>query len=178
MTRYTVTVIYSNTVKLLYHLQCVKIVSCDRFSVLTQLVNPTATCCNRFWCTHTVHNLHYNCKSRKPVGTCPVRNFQVLSAILSKSVYSVRWFNSAVHFSVILLWLYAPFLYEFKYTVNRKKRGTLFLTITTTFLGQFFTLFAANETEINTLQWNYTFSKFALAVSLHYLVKPSVTMKC
>ena len=40
-----------------------------------------------------------------------------------------------------------------------------------------FTLFAANETGINTLQWNYTFSKFTLAVSTHYLVKLSVSMK-
>ena len=61
--------------------------------------------------------------------------------------------------------------------MNHKKHGTLFLTITTTFLGQFFTLFAASETGINTLQWNYTFSKFTLAVSIHYLVKPSVSMK-
>ena len=63
----------------------------------------------------------------------------------------------------------------YMYTVNHKKRGTLFLTITTTFFGQFL-LFAANETGINTLQWNYTFSKFTLAVSIHYLVKPSVSM--
>ena len=63
------------------------------------------------------------------------------------------------------------------YTVNHKKRGTLFLTITTAFLGQFLHFFAANETGINTLQRKYTFSKFTLAVSKHYLLKPSVSMK-
>ena len=41
------------------------------------------------------------------------------------------------------------------YTVNHKKRGTLFLTITTTFLGLFLHFFAANETGINTLHCTY-----------------------
>jgi len=57
-----------------------------------------------------------------------------------------------------------------------KKRGTIF-DYNYDISWPIFTLFAANETGINTLQWNYTFSKFTLAVSIHYLVKPSVSMK-
>ena len=63
------------------------------------------------------------------------------------------------------------------YTVNHKKTWHFVFDYNYDISWPIFTLFAANETGINTLQWNYTFSKFTLAVSIHYLVKPSVSMK-
>ena len=63
------------------------------------------------------------------------------------------------------------------YTVNHKKTWHFIFDYNYDISWPIFTLFAANKTGINTLQWNYTFSKFTLAVSIHYLVKPSVSMK-
>ena len=63
------------------------------------------------------------------------------------------------------------------YTVNHKKTWHFIFHYNYDISWSIFTLFAANETGINTLQLNYTFSKFTLAVSIHYLVKPSVSMK-
>ena len=63
------------------------------------------------------------------------------------------------------------------YTVNHKKCGTLFLTITTTFLGRFLHFLQQMKQEEILYNGIIHFPNSPLAVSIHYLVKPSVSMK-
>ena len=63
------------------------------------------------------------------------------------------------------------------YTVNHKKTWHFIFDYNYHISLPIFTLFAADETGINALQRNCTFFKFTLTVSIHYLVKPSVSMK-
>ena len=64
--------------------------------------------------------------------------------------------------STIYAMIYAVFLH---YTVNHKKTWHFIFDYNYNISWPIFTLFAANETGINALQWNYTFSEFTLAVS-------------
>ena len=66
---------------------------------------------------------------------------------------------------------------SFMYTVNHRKTWHFILDYNYYISCTICTLFAANETGINTLLWNYTFSKFTFALSIHYVVKSSANMK-